>query len=325
MPHPYGPETAGAIMIRNIPTSKEEETVGEVLKMLGKGDWDDSHVVVVVSDHGFLLGLVPVHRLLTAKKDRIMRQIMQKVRLSVQPTIDQENVVFDAIHKDVQFVPVVDAENHFLGAITSDQIVDILHKEHFEDLLHSSGIQGKLDTMADLVTASLRDVVFARLPWLLIGLTIGFIASLIISRFELFLHNNVQIAFFISMVAYMSGAMNTQSEILFIRALTVMKFNITKYLIREFGIGVCIGAIVGGIAGIGAYMLSSSFAVAITVALSLLISMSLSTILACLVPLLLKSWGKDPAIGSGPFATALQDLLSITIYFLIALAILGGA
>jgi magnesium transporter len=163
-----------------------------------------------------------------------------------------------------------------------------------------------------------------RFPWLVVGLIIAFLASFFISQFEIFLNHNVAIAFFISMVAYMSGAINTQSQIIFIRALTVMRFNITAYLVREFLIGIIIGGSIGLIAGIGAYLLSRELLVAITVGTALLISMSISTLIACMVPLVLRAWGKDPAIGSGPFATAIQDLVSITIYFTVSLLILGG-
>jgi magnesium transporter len=69
--------------------------------------------------------------------------------------------------------------------------------------------------------------------------------------------------------------------------------------------------------------LFGSLEISFAIAFSLLISMSVAAVLACLVPLGFRALGKDPAIGSGPFATALQDFLSITIYFVIALLILS--
>ncbi|HSA83779.1 MAG TPA: magnesium transporter [Patescibacteria group bacterium] len=323
MAHPLS-ESAGSIMVKNVPVTKESATVAQVLHLLSKDNWDDIHSVVVISDHGFLLGIVPIHSLLISTKEKLIKHIMKKVPFSVHPSLDQEQVVIQAIHNDVQFVPVVDNENRFLGAVTADQIIDILHDEHLEDLLHTSGIHGDIEHMSDLVKARVQSLVLIRFPWLVVGLVIAFLASFFISQFETFLNHNVAIAFFISMVAYMSGAINTQSQLIFIRALTVMRFNIASYLVREFFIGVIIGGSIGLIAGIGAYLLSKDFLVALTVGTALLISMGISTLIACVVPLVLRAWGKDPAIGSGPFATAIQDLVSITIYFTVSLLILGG-
>lgn len=317
------PDTAEEVMARKVPTARKSDTVGHILNLLAKDSWDDIETVYITSEEEGLIGIIPIHVLLITERSESLSKIMQHVKYKVGPHTDQEKLVIEAIHRDVSSVPVVDHENKLIGSVTSDKMIDILHDEHLEDLLHTTGIHGKISHMSDLITARLQHVVVARLPWLVVGLGIGFVASFVISQFETFLNQNVALAFFISMVAYMSGAMNTQSEIIFIRALTVMRFNIFSYLVREFSIGVIMGAIIGVMGGIGAYILSSSPAIAFTVALSLLISMSLAAIVACLVPLLLRSWGKDPAIGSGPFATAIQDLISITIYFTISLLILG--
>jgi magnesium transporter len=318
------PDTAEEVMVRKIPTGRKSDTVGHILNQLAKESWDDIETVYITSEEEGLLGIIPIHQLLISERSESLGKIMHHVRYKVGPHTDQEKLVIEAIHRDVTSVPVTDHENRLIGAVTSDKMIDILHDEHLEDLLHTSGIHGKISHMSDLITAKLHNVVLARLPWLIVGLGIGFVASFVVSQFEAFLNQNVALAFFISMVAYMSGAINTQSEIIFIRALTVMRFNVVAYFIREFSIGVIMGAIIGLLGGIGSYLLSSSVQIAFTVGLALLISMSLATMVACLVPLLLRSWGKDPAIGSGPFATAIQDLISISIYFTVSLLILGN-
>lgn len=318
------PDTAEEVMARKVPTARKSDTVGHVIGTIAKDSWDDVEVIYITSEEEGLLGFVSIHTLLISEKSQTVGKLMDHVKFKVGPHTDQEHLVIEAIHRDVPSVPVVDHENKLIGAVTADQMIDIMHDEHLEDLLHSSGIHGKISHMSDLVTAKLRHVVVARFPWLLVGLIVAFTASFLISQFESFLNQNVALAFFISMVAYMSGAINTQSEIIFIRALTVTRFSIGSYLVREFFIGIIIGSIIGLLGGIGAYVLSSSFAIGFTVALALLLSMSLATLVACIVPLLLRAWGKDPAIGSGPFATAVQDLVSITIYFVVSLLILGG-
>lgn len=175
---------------------------------------------------------------------------------------------------------------------------------------------------AELVTARFFDLIKIRLPWLVIGLVGGMITGIIVSRFELSIRENIALAFFIPIIAYMSDAVGTQTETILIRALTNLKFSIRKYVFREFWVGATMGIIMGILAGIFAYILSGSAAVGWVAGISLFLSMTVAAVLACFTPLILRSLEKDPAVGSGPFTTALQDVVSLTIYFIVASIIL---
>jgi magnesium transporter len=183
--------------------------------------------------------------------------------------------------------------------------------KHISQLQHS-----------ELVQIRFFELIKIRLPWILVGLGGALITSVIISRFELSLRENVALAFFIPIIAYVSDEIGTQTETILIRALANLKFDKPKYILREFKVGLLMGSVFGLMAGVFAYILSGSYAVSLVVAIALFISMSLATVLACMTPLVLKAMGKDPAVGSGPFTTALQDLVSLTIYFLVAFIIL---
>ena len=175
---------------------------------------------------------------------------------------------------------------------------------------------------AELVTARFWDLIKLRFPWLVIGLVGGILASLVVSRFETSLRENIALAFFIPVIAYMSDAVGTQTETIFIRALTDLRFSIPKYVFREFWVGAFMGSVMGALTGIFAYILSASARVSLVVGFSLFLAMTLATTLACITPLILRSLKKDPAVGSGPFTTALQDVVSLTIYFLVATIVL---
>ena len=175
---------------------------------------------------------------------------------------------------------------------------------------------------AELVNARFWDLIKIRFPWLVIGLVGGLFASLVVSHFELTLRETVALAFFIPVIAYMSDAIGTQTETVFIRALSNLKFNIGKYIVREIIVGVTLGSTFGFLAGVFAYFLAGSVAVGVIVGLSLCLSMTIATGLACITPIILKSFRQDPAVGSGPFTTAIQDVVSLTIYFVVASIIL---
>lgn len=175
---------------------------------------------------------------------------------------------------------------------------------------------------AELVTARLWDLVKIRLPWLIVGLVGGLIAGIIVSKFELTLEENIALAFFIPVIAYMSDAIGTQTETIFIRALANLSFSIKKYILRELMVGAIMGSLVGVLAGIFASFISRNSEIGLVVGLSLFLSMSTATVLACITPIILRSLRNDPAVGSGPFTTALQDVVSLIIYFTVASVIL---
>lgn len=318
----YHPETAGLLTTVKVPTAKYKAHVVDVLKYLSGKDWDEIHTIYIISDEGHLLGVVPLSKLLAARGHQTLSLIMDRPKSIVDPDLDQEKVVVEAVKNNLQSIPVVDRHHHFLGVITAEKIIEVLHDEHLEDFLRFSGIRGKGSLITKLMAKSIYELVKVRLPWLIVGLAMGLIASFITSRFELSLQENIALVFFIPIIGYISDAVGTQTETIFIRSLTLLKFKVRDYIIREFAVGSLIGFVIGLLTAIFAYFLSESYSVAFVVGWSLFLSTALATTLACITPTLLKKLGKDPAVGSGPFTTSIQYLVSLSIYFIVASIVL---
>ncbi len=157
-----------------------------------------------------------------------------------------------------------------------------------------------------------------RLPWLVLGLFGGIITSIIVSKYEKILSADLRLAFFIPVIVYMSDAVGTQTETIFVRHLKKTGASFSKYLAKETAIGLCLGMIFGSAIGLFAAYWLGSAAVGLTVGLSMLINVSIAPILATLVPELLYKEHSDPALGAGPLATIIQDLISLLIYFFVA-------
>jgi magnesium transporter len=77
------------------------------------------------------------------------------------------------------------------------------------------------------------------------------------------------------------------------------------------------------LAVLGVWAALGSLPLAVTVGLSLLGACAVASVVAMLLPWGMSRLGRDPAFGSGPLATVIQDLLSLVIYFLVAAAVLG--
>lgn len=315
-------EPAGKLVTKKVPTVLESEKALKVMEKLATQEWETINVIYVL-DEGNLAGVIPIKKLVAASAATEMKDLMKAPIGEVFEHDDQEKAALSAVANDLKSVPVKDKTGKFLGVITADRIIDVLHEEHLEDFLRSSGIHGKGAKILDLVNVGMWEVLKARLPWLVVGLLIGTTASFVVSRFEHVLNQNTSLAFFITMVTYLSDSVGTQSETIFIRSQALEKFNVFKYIMREFLIGGVIGALLGAIASIFAVLISGSIEIGIILGLSLFLSMGFSTVLACITPTILKALGKDPAVGSGPFTTAIQDTVSVVIYFSIAMTILS--
>ena len=161
-----------------------------------------------------------------------------------------------------------------------------------------------------------------RVPWLIVGLIGGTAASFIVSRFETVLAENISLAFFLPIIVYMSDAVGTQTETIFVRDLARGKASFSGYLVKEFFLGLIIGAVFGVLIGLISYFWIGSQGVALTVGLAMAVNVALAPIIALLVPEILFKEHTDPALGGGPFTTIIQDIISILVYLLVATLIL---
>ncbi len=309
-------------MSSNVPTCRPGESYGGILRHIHSSKWDSIDGVYVVDDGGRLQGFIDMATLIQSDHKAPASTLMKPVRVSLHPDADQEKAVFLAVKEDVANIPVVDREGHFLGVIQAPGIIDVMHQEHLEDAILTAGIRGKGTNIVKLATERLRLIVVARAPWLLVGLVAGLGLGLISSWFEESLTQTVAIAFFIPVVAYIADSVGTQSEAIAVRALALLKINYLVYLLKELAVGLTLGAIVGALGGLGAALIAGSVAIGVVVALSLMAASTVASVLAALIPIIFTALGKDPAIGSGPLATALQDVISVLIYFLFAVALL---
>ena len=161
-----------------------------------------------------------------------------------------------------------------------------------------------------------------RLPWLILGLGGGLIATLIVSRFENILSSNISLAFFLPVIVYMSDAIGTQTENIYVRHLAKFKDNFLQYILKEVSIGLSFGLLFGLLLGLFAKLWVKSDMVALTVGLAMFINGTIAPIVALVVPEIIYKEHKDPALGAGPFTTIVQNIISLSIYLFVATLII---
>jgi magnesium transporter len=194
--------------------------------------------------------------------------------------------------------------------------------EHDEDLSRFGGLiqstSKARSTSEEPVTRRFEH----RIPWLLLGLIGALLAADIVGLFESRLRETIILAFFIPGIVYLADAVGTQTETIVVRGLSV-GVPMRSMVFRELMAGTVIGIAMAAIAGPLIWWRWGDSRVALVAALALAIACAVAAVVAVALPSLFVRFGRDPAFGSGPLATVIQDLLSILIYLGIAAAVLG--
>ncbi len=323
--HTESTDTAQKHMIRNFCTAAKEDTPESYLKKMraSTAKLENTPYIYVIDEHEKLLGVVSFQQLFTADPSKPFSILMEKNLVTVRPHTDREHVALLAIEKHLKAIPVIDAEEKFLGVVPENSIYQILQEEHVEDFIRAAGIHHAGGSFIDVLHAKTSKILKARIPWLIIGFIGGIGATFVVKFFETSLERQIGLAFFIPIILYMADATGTQSETLFLRSEALAIVNVKKYLLHELSIGPAIGLIIGSLTFLFALLLFRDKLLAFAIGFSMFAAILISVFVAILIPVILMKFKKDPAVGSGPFATVIQDILSLVIYFAVATLLLG--
>jgi magnesium transporter len=309
-------ETASEHACVRVPVTAPADRAEDVRqRMAGQSFECASHVAVC--DGKKFAGVVRIEDLLAAAPGATMAELMDRQAPVVAPGVDQEVAAWHAVRHGESALAVVDPEGGFQGFIPPHRLLAVLLAEHEEDLSRLGGFTKARATSEEPVPRRFRH----RLPWLLVGLGGALLAADLVGWFETQLRDRVILAFFIPGIVYLADAVGTQTETVVVRGLSV-GVGIRRIAGRELLVGLAIGVALAAVALPLVLWRWGEADVALCVGLSVLAACSMATITAMALPWLLDALGLDPAFGSGPLATVIQDLLSILVYFGIASAIL---
>jgi magnesium transporter len=244
---------------------------------------------------------------------------MIKTLIKAHPYTDQERVAILALKHNLKAIPVVDKENKFLGVVTSDTILDILHSEHVEDILRSAGVHDGVYFPSRLMKVPISILAKARIPWLIVGLLGGIFAAQIANFFETPLKTHFALVGFIPLIVYIADAVGTQTQTLVARSLAIdFEFSFKRYLLKEIKVSLLIALALGVLLSVISILWYRLPYLGLILGISLFLAVIASIFIGSLIPYLLQKFKQDPAIGSGPFATIITDIASLVIYFSIA-------
>jgi magnesium transporter len=305
-------DSAAAQAAKNVPIAAPDHTVDSVLNRM-RGVQFDSAAVVAVCSGRQLVGLVTIERLLAAPGQAAVSTAMDAQPPVVAPGVDQEHAAWLAAQRAESGLAVVDEQRRFQGLIPPQRLAAILLEEHDEDLARLGGF---LKSSAEARSASRESVgrrLWHRLPWLAVGLIGAMVSAVLLAGIEHQISANLAVAYFIPGIVYLADAVGTQTETLAIRGLSV-GVGIGGVAPREAATGFLVGLLLAAAMFPTISLLWHDVALAAAVSLAVLAASTVATLVAMALPYLLHRLGYDPAFGSGPLATVIQDLLSILLY-----------
>ncbi|EPD52137.1 magnesium transporter [Paenisporosarcina sp. FSL H8-0542] len=310
----YEEYTAGSIMTTEYVAIPENSTCRSAMTILRNAapEAETIYYLFVVNDDHQLTGVVSLRDLIIAEEDTLIRTIRNERVVSVSVSDDQEEVARMIKDYDFLAVPVVDFQNHLLGIITVDDILDVLEEEANDDYSKLAAVS-EMDTFdKGPLTAAKK-----RLPWLIILLFLGMLTANLMGIFEETLDQVAILAVFIPLIAGMAGNSGTQALAVAVRGIAtgdIAEQSKLKLLMREAGTGLITG-IVCAVFGVGIVFFSQhDLLLGLLVGAAIFGSIFVATLSGSFIPLLIHRMNIDPAVASGPFITTLNDIISILIY-----------
>lgn len=309
--------TAGSLMAKELVSVYAHETVGACIDEIRRQteSVDTLYAVYVVDDNEKLIGMLSLKKLIISHPLALVEEIYDADIISVKTSAPSEEVA-DLIGKyDLVVLPVIDQLGRLVGRITIDDVVDVMREEAEKDIQLMSGITDDVDSNDGLWKLSR-----ARIPWLLVGMCGGIVGSRIIGSYEDQILIRPEMAFFIPLIGATGGNVGVQSSAIIVQGLannTLIADKITPKLLKELSVGLINGLICSTLILGYNLLISESWALAGTVSVALLTVILCASFLGTFVPLMMNRFKINPALATGPFVTTLNDIIGISIYFLV--------
>ncbi|MBI4168231.1 MAG: magnesium transporter [Candidatus Aenigmarchaeota archaeon] len=322
----YPHNSAGRRMVTNVPVARLGETVGSVINRLSaeSKNLETVDYIYVVDKRGRLAGVFSVKYLFSSPRKVVVDRLMKTNLITVSPETDQEKVSDLALKHKIKDVPVV-SKGKFLGVVPNHKIMAILNRSLQEDILHFAGIHKSHLEFENTLEVPYYKSIESRLPWLLVGLFSMMVTAVFLGTLEATLEKYLILAFFLPTIVYMSDAIGTQLQTLMVRDIAILGKNlrIVSYFSKQMAISLVISLICGVLTFAAVSFFWKQPFIGFVIASAMVVSFAFSAFSSLAVVYWFYKMGTDPAIGSGPIATVVSDVLTIVIYFVVALLMLG--
>ena len=325
----FDPESAGGLMVPDFFALNEFTTARDAIQQLQEdaGRTEVVFYLYVINEHGHLVGVTSLRELVLAKPDTPINSFMITDIIRVQVDTDQEEVARLIARYNLVALPVVDGNNHLVGVVTVDDIIDVIRLEATEDMMLMAGAG---DQQVENLRISPFGAARARAPWLFPSFVGGLCCLALLWSASDSIKATPIIAAVFPVVMMVSGNVGTQSAAIVTRGLALGRrdfVELGKVVLGELLVGALLGVFWGGLLGAGSYLAlgfgeARSLYLALEIGGAMLASMTLAASLGALMPMLFSRLGLDPAIATGPLVTTIVDVVAVALCLMLLSA--GG-
>lgn len=325
----YPDNSAGSLMTPDYISLRKEWNVGQALEHIKEVGMDAETIYTCyVRDSGRkLLGIVSLSTLVISSDETKIVNIMRTDYVYENVFDDQEDVSEDFKKYGFLALPVVDNEHRLVGIITVDDILDVMEEEATEDIERMNGVIDFENSDKGYLDKTVLQHALNRLPWLVILMIAYIFTGMLVTSFEGRLSEIICLVAYMPMLMGTGGNTGSQAATLIIRGLAtdeVDTSDVLKILWKEVRIGALLGSILSVLNFFRIIWIDGNdYSVALTVCLAMLFIVIFAKVLGSMVPLLVKKLNLDPALIANPAISSVSDIVALSIYFAMAMLILG--
>ena len=321
----YPEDSAGGLMNPDVITIRPDVTLDVVLRYLRvRGELPEVFdLLFVVDRHGRYLGSLKLSDLLTGDPGSNVSDLMDTSAKTIPVDMHERDVATEFEHHDLVTAPVIDPENHLLGMITIDDVVDVIRDEAEHSLLTMAGLDEEDDMFAPIVQSARR-----RWIWLGVNLVTALLAAVVLYSFEPTLDQIVATAVLFPIVMSMGGIAGTQTLTLMVRGMAtgqVSSRNSPALLRKELAVGMLNGVLFSIVIAAIAMIWYDDIPLGLVMAAAILINLVAGALAGALIPVILKRMSIDPALAGGVVLTTVTDVIGILAFIGLATFLLLGS
>jgi len=314
----YEEDEAGAFMQTELfkanINEKIKDSISRFKKLKAEGELENIHQVFIVDDEDTLIATIALEDLIILDFNKTFKEILEKIDINekykpfkVSADTDIQEVLRLFEDYDLNVVAVVGYKDRLIGRITSDDILDVASKSATEQMYQLAGVDDEYEHEEDLVKTSKN-----RAIWLFINLLTAILASAVIGIFDEEISKYVALAVLMPIVASMGGNAGTQTLSVMVRQIALGEIedeNQKDAIKKEIFISVFNGVLFAIVMGLIAFLWFKNIMLGVVIALAMIITLFCAGFFGSLIPLLLKKFDIDPAVGSSVLLTTVTDVM----------------
>lgn len=312
----FHPKTAAGMMKLDYILVSSDAHFGDVATAIKKHERRTGRIpTILVQTQGVLVGEIPSYKLALFDSNEAITKHIRKVH-TVKYDINEKKVVDQFIKHPHNKVIVLDSDGSVIGVIHSDEILALVGNRSTRDLYSFAGVSNEEDTLDPWWIK-----VKFRYFWLIVNLATAFLAASVVGMFEDVIAKYVLLAIYMPVVAGMGGNAGTQSMAVAVRGLVLkeLDFHTAKsFILNEMIAGAVNGTINGVIVALIATFINQSPMLGLVLGIAMVVNLVNAGFFGGLIPIIMKSLGKDPASSATIFITTATDVCGFFVFLSLA-------